>query len=153
MCFFLYKCVFFGGGLTTYYSHDHNLVLLSEIHNKAAWDSVSDRYQHEIEAKWVSQSKMVAKPERTWHPWSIPAGHPKTHGTEKRHQQYAFCRTQKLCQFTFRILRYIAILGQETTYHQKCLRFRGVAVVFSLTPHQPLISLLKETICITYHFF
>ena len=62
MCFLLDNCVFFfflADHLL--HSHDHNLVLLSEIHNKAASDSVSDRYQHEIEAKWVSQSNMAAK--------------------------------------------------------------------------------------------
>ena len=33
-----------------------------------------DRYQHEMEAKYVSQPK----PEMTWHPRSIPAGHSET---------------------------------------------------------------------------
>ena len=33
-----------------------------------------DRYQHEMEAKYVSQPK----PEMTWHPRSIPAGHRET---------------------------------------------------------------------------
>ena len=38
-----------------------------EIHNKAAWNSLnsscleSDRYQHEIEAEFASQSEKVAK--------------------------------------------------------------------------------------------
>ena len=45
----------------------------------------------------MSQSKMEAKVRHDMHPRSIPAGHRKTRGNEKRHKQheYAFCRTQK----------------------------------------------------------
>ena len=54
---------------------------------------VSDQYQYGIEAKCVSQSKgWRPKPEMTWQPRSIPAGHRKTRGTEKRPEQYAYYR-------------------------------------------------------------
>ena len=51
--------------LTAYYRHGHNLVLLNftvkHPEPKFKFCLASDRYQHVIEAKWVSQSKTVAK--------------------------------------------------------------------------------------------
>ena len=58
-CFITWICVFF----LAYYRNVYNLVLLKFTIKQQfiLFGMAPDQYQHEIEAKCVSQSKMVAK--------------------------------------------------------------------------------------------
>ena len=83
-CFFF----FFGWPTTT------DMVITSYFWNsqQSSWDNLnsfcvaSGRYQHEIEAKRVSQLKMAAKGRIDLVSATIPARHRKTRGTEKTTQ-------------------------------------------------------------------